>query len=87
MESLCRISRSQSGSVCFPRLRIYRGLFRVRFLSVELLPPLTRITVFPYDLDETDLSQYKHLDEQYQDWNHVRDICAHIAVAVIHEML
>ena len=34
-----------------------------------------------------DLSQYKHLDEQYQDWNVVRDICAHIAVDVIHPML
>ena len=43
--------------------------------------------LLPYDLDETDLSQYKHLDSQYQDWNHVRDICAHIAVEVIHPML
>ena len=41
----------------------------------------------PFDLDDTDLSQYKHLDEQYQDWNVVRDICAHIAVDVIHPML
>ena len=40
-----------------------------------------------FDLDDTDLSQYKHLDEQYQDWNRVRDICAHIAVDVIHPML
>ena len=41
----------------------------------------------PFDLDDTDLSQYKHLDEQYQDWGVVRDICAHIAVDVIHPML
>ena len=41
----------------------------------------------PFDLDDTDLSQYKHLDEKYQDWNRVRDICAHIAVDVIHPML
>ena len=30
---------------------------------------------------------HKHLDEKYQDRNRVRDICAHIAVDVIHPML
>jgi len=38
-------------------------------------------------LDDTDLSQYKHLAEMYQDWDRVRGICAHIAVDVIHPML
>ena len=57
------------------------GASPLQQLANQLANPL------PYDLDETDLSQYKHLDAQYQDWNHVRDICAHIAVAVIHNML
>jgi GTP-binding protein LepA len=57
------------------------GASPLQQLANQLANPL------PYDLDETDLSQYKHLDEKYQDWNHVRDICAHIAVAVIHKML
>ena len=57
------------------------GASPLQQLANQLANPL------PYDLDETDLSQYKHLDRQYQDWNHVRDICAHIAVAVIHPML
>ena len=57
------------------------GASPLQQLANQLANPL------PYDLDETDLSQYKNLDRQYQDWNHVRDICAHIAVAVIHQML
>ena len=57
------------------------GASPLQQLANQLANPL------PYDLDETDLSQYKHLDVQYQDWNHVRDMCAHIAVAVIHRML
>ena len=57
------------------------GASPLQQLANQLANPL------PYDLDETDLSQYKNLDRQYQDWSHVRDICAHIAVAVIHPML
>ena len=57
------------------------GASPLQQLANQLANPL------PYDLDETDLSQYKHLDSQYQDWNHVRGTCAHIAVAVIHPML
>jgi hypothetical protein len=57
------------------------GASPLQQLANQLANPL------PFDLDETDLSQYKHLDPQYQDWNHIRDICSHIAVAVIHPML
>ena len=57
------------------------GASPLQQLANQLSNPL------PFDLDDTDLSQYKHLDEQYQDWNRVRDICAHIAVDVIHPML
>ena len=41
----------------------------------------------PFDLDEADLTQYKRLDSRYQDWGKVRDVCAYIAVNVIHPML
>ena len=57
------------------------GASPLQQLANQLSNPL------PFDLDDTDLSQYKHLDEMYQDWNKVRDICAHIAVDVIHPML
>ena len=57
------------------------GASPLQQLANQLANPL------PFDLDETDLSQYKHLDTRYQDWNKVRGICAHIAVAVIHAML
>lgn len=57
------------------------GASPLQQLANQLANPL------PYDLDEMDLSQYKHLDVHYQDWNHVRHICGHIAVAVIHKML
>ena len=57
------------------------GASPLQQLANQLANPL------PFDLDDTDLSQYKHLEKQYQDWNHVRDICAHIAVGVIHPML
>jgi len=57
------------------------GASPLQQLANQLANPL------PYDLDETDLTQYKHLDIRYQDWNHVCDICMHIAVAVIHPML
>ena len=56
------------------------GASPLQQLANQLSNPL------PFDLDDTDLSQYKHLDEMYQDWNRVRDICAHIAVGVIHPM-
>lgn len=57
------------------------GASPLQQLANQLANPL------PFDLDDTDLSQYKHLDKRYQDWNRVRDICAHIAVVVIHPML
>lgn len=57
------------------------GASPLQQLANQLANPL------PFDLDETDLRQYKHLDQQYQDWNLVRGICEHIAIDVIHPML
>ena len=57
------------------------GASPLQQLANQLANPL------PFDLDETDLSQYKHLDPRYQDWKSVRGACAHIAVDVIHPML
>ncbi len=57
------------------------GASPLQQLANQLVNPL------PFDLDDTDLTQYKHLEGQYQDWRHVRDICSHIAVDVIHPML
>jgi hypothetical protein len=57
------------------------GASPLQQLANQLANPL------PFDLDETDLSQYKHLDPRYQDWKVVRGACAHIAVDVIHPML
>ena len=33
----------------------------------------------PFDLDDTDLTEYKHLSKDYQDWLSVRERCARIA--------
>lgn len=34
----------------------------------------------PYDLEETRLSEYKHLTPRWHDWNSVREVCARCAV-------
>lgn len=36
----------------------------------------------PYDLEETELSEYKNLDPRWHDWNNVKAVCAHIATAI-----
>ena len=42
-------------------------------LQIQLANPM------PYDLDDTDLTQYKHLKTEYQDWNRVKARCAKLA--------
>jgi len=42
----------------------------IQQLQIQLANPL------PYDLDDTDLSQYKHLREEYREWQSVKDRCA-----------
>ena len=57
------------------------GASPLQQLANQLANPL------PFDLDDVDLSQYKHLAPQFHDWAYVRNICTHIAVGVIHAML
>lgn len=45
-------------------------------LQVQLASPL------PYDLEDTELSEYKNLAAQWHDWNAVTAVCAHVAVVV-----
>ena len=43
-------------------------------LEVQLANPM------PYDLENTDLKEYRRLDPKWHDWNRVKEICATIAV-------
>ncbi|QQZ29659.1 hypothetical protein HMY34_13250 [Thiothrix subterranea] len=36
----------------------------------------------PYDLEDTELSEYKNLATQWHDWNTVKAVCAHIATVI-----
>lgn len=36
----------------------------------------------PYDLEETELSEYKSLDPRWHDWNGVQAACSHIATTI-----
>jgi hypothetical protein len=57
------------------------GASALQQLANQLANPL------PFDLDDTNLAEYKHLIKEYQDWNNIRQICSGIAVNVIHPML
>jgi len=43
-------------------------------LQVQLANPM------PYDLEETNLSEYRNLHPNWHDWNRIKEICATIAV-------
>jgi hypothetical protein len=43
-------------------------------LQIQLANPM------PYDLENTDLSEYKQLHLKWNDWNRVKELCAAIAV-------
>jgi hypothetical protein len=45
-------------------------------LQVQLANPV------PYDLEDTDLSEYKNLAPRWHDWNAVKVACAHISTAI-----
>jgi hypothetical protein len=36
----------------------------------------------PYDLEETELSEYKNLDPRWHDWQLVKSVCARLATAI-----
>lgn len=43
-------------------------------LQIQLANPM------PYDLENTDLTEYRRLHPKWHDWNHVKEVCATIAV-------
>jgi len=45
-------------------------------LQIQLANPM------PFDLEETNLAEYKNLAPQWHDWNHVKAACAHCAAAI-----
>lgn len=45
-------------------------------LQIQLANPV------PYDLEETELSEYKNLDPRWHDWKTVQAICSHIATII-----
>ena len=49
-------------------------------LQVQLARPL------PYDLDETNLAEYRRLDPMWQDWQRVTQRCAAIASDIFHQL-
>ncbi|MHB1765118.1 MAG: hypothetical protein ACYCS1_06235 [Gammaproteobacteria bacterium] len=50
--------------------------------SPGIYPWGQRRLAFPYDLEETELSEYKNLDLRWHDWNSVKAACAHIATVI-----
>ena len=50
-------------------------------LAKQLSNPL------PFDLDDTNLEEYKNLVAEYRDWAKVKAICQHVAVDIIQAML
>jgi hypothetical protein len=52
------------------------GQSALQQLQVQLANPL------PYDLQETNLAEYKHLNPRWQDWNHVKEVSARSATAI-----
>ena len=46
-------------------------------LQIQLARPM------PYDLDDVDLSEYKRLVADFQDWRHVQEACGRIALMLL----
>ena len=50
-------------------------------LQIQLASPM------PFDLDEVDLAEYKHLAPRWQDWNQVRLACATCATLIFDRII
>lgn len=57
------------------------GASPLQQLACQLSNPM------PYDLEGTNLAEYKHLVKRMQDWNVIREECIRIAAQTIHRML
>jgi len=72
-----RLGEAATVKAMCPFDRLYpqpNGESALQQLLVQLAEPR------PYDLEETRLSEYKHLDPRWHDWNTVREVCARTAV-------
>ena len=49
-------------------------------LQIQLANPM------PYDLDETELSEYKNLNPRWHDWKTVKAACAHAATVIFDQV-
>lgn len=59
--------------------RLYRqdnGESALQQLQIQLANAL------PYDLEETELSEYKNLDPRWHDWRTVSAVCSHVATVI-----
>lgn len=50
-------------------------------LQIQLANPL------PYDLEEVNLSEYKHLDHRWHDWQAVKEVCAGCATLIFDQIV
>lgn len=49
-------------------------------LEVQLANPM------PYDLDQTDLAEYRNLHPKWHDWNSVKRVCANVAIELFQRL-
>ena len=74
-----RLGPAQTGEALRSFDRLYpqdSGESALQQLQAQLAHPL------PYDLDESDLSQYRDLAPRWHDWGKVKSACGRIAIAV-----
>ena len=73
-----RLGDDATGRALCPFDRLYRqdnGESPLQQLQAQLANSV------PYDLDETNLVEYRHLDPKWHDWNVVKSTCARVAIA------
>lgn len=73
-----RLGDDATGQAFRPFDRLYRqdnGESPLQQLQVQLANSV------PYDLDESTLAEYRHLDPKWHDWNAVKSACARVADA------
>ncbi|HYV10903.1 MAG TPA: hypothetical protein VE980_08415 [Pyrinomonadaceae bacterium] len=56
------------------------GESAIQQLQVQLSNPM------PYDLEDTDLSEYRKLHPKWHDWKRVKDVCANIAIEIFNRL-
>ncbi len=40
------------------------------------------LNAIPYDLEETELSEYKNLSPKWQNWKTVKEACSHLSTVI-----